>query len=809
MITKRFVSNLIKTLLVFSLIFAFAAVAQANGDVETPEHPLSQSPEVEKVKPADDRIQVQQALTPLATGGPDLFGYRWNDSQPYSWIDISPTGTDTTLDGDEDLVEISLGFDFPFYEKEYSKIYVSSNGVLTFDTNFGTYSQYLANNLPLPFIDPPQAVVAPYWDDLVIGGSYNSGKVYYQQYSASEFVISYIGISDLARNTLTFQVILHEDGDIVFQYAELNGPVSSATIGIEDHDGIDGLTYLYNSDASSLVGKAVHFTRPDDARRVKVLPIYQDAFAIESKANIELSVYNSGDLGSDAFDLRIQNSNSAWDIKLFDQAGNLITKDDNINGHVETPLLNAGDVYTITVNFSAPTDAEVGSTTVVNLTATSMADPTSTWTTRMQSSVPASFAQVLKDAGDIALRVISRYHERQVTVFPLYTGSRIGVDIIEEGKYFAFWERNGKRYEIDRFVDWTDIEQATVNGFGLKLSPVGKVTDNSILATYIQDVNDNDPVAAVSSDGKIGLVWIRNIERYADSENNYNVYMAVLDASDPGTFIKAPFSITQNFQWDDDLKLDIPEYSSPRITALPNNKFFVTWEDQRLQSGGSESNIGFAIFDSNGNQVLSPRNYGGLTSVPGDTLYKSPLPYGLADNNIILGYTSYDVTTKITRPGFAVINTSGASVEDPKLLPGVEGQYPVIVQLTNGTIFFAWTKTETVNDAIVSSNIAYVTIDPNTYDASAHTVLVPPDGLNGDYASLTRDENNNVVITWLDIELERILYYALIDASGSIVTPAMKYYEVEFGKSLLVNQSGKGNTIYTPVFGTFLPKVVK
>lgn len=801
MIAKKLGITLLIAFLACSLMLAFTVVARADDDVETPEEPLYQSPEFRKVEP-NNRIQVQQTLTPLATGGPDLFGYTWDDAQTYSWIDISATGADTGFVGDDAFTgPISIGFNFPFYEKEYSQIYVSSNGILTFGEGSGE-----ANNLPFPFIDPPQAVLAPFWDDLVIGGSYNSGKVYYQQVSANQFIISYVGVSTLDSKTLTFQVILNQNGNIIFQYEQLNGSPSSATIGIEDHDGISGLTYLHNADASTLVHKSLHFVRPAAVRRVKVLPIYQDAFAIEGQAEIELSVYNTGDLGSDAFDLRIVNSNSAWDIKLYDQYGHLITKDNNGNGHVETPLLNKGEEYSVFVNFTAPS-TDIGSTTIVNLTATSLANPSATWTTRMQSSIPASFAQVIKDAGDIDLRMISRFHERQVTVFPLYTGSRIGVDRIEEGQYFAFWERNHKELVGGRYVYWTNIEQATIDGLGLKLSPVSEVTDNSLIATFIQDVNDFDPVSAVTSNGKIGLVWVRNKERVAESENNYNVFMAVIDASNPQTFIKVPFSITQNNEWDDGYQLNIPEYSTPRITALPDNKFFVSWQDRRLKPGGTESNIGFAVFDSNGNQVLSPRNYGELISVPGETLYLSPLGYGFANNNIILGYTSYDIDTRIYRPGYAVINTFGATIKSPQLLTGVEGQYPVILQLDNGTIFYAWTKTESINNAVVSSHIAYVTIDPNSYVASANTELIPPDGLNGDYVSLTQDVNDNVVFTWLDNELERILYYTLIDSSGSVITPVMKYYEVEYGKSLLVNQSGKGNTVYTPIFGVYVPHI--
>src|SRR5262245_41703344 len=54
-------------------------------------------------------------------GGPDAFGYRWNDTEGFNWIDAT-SGIDTGLVGDSaGLISgaIKLPFKFPYYENHY------------------------------------------------------------------------------------------------------------------------------------------------------------------------------------------------------------------------------------------------------------------------------------------------------------------------------------------------------------------------------------------------------------------------------------------------------------------------------------------------------------------------------------------------------------------------------------------------------------------------------------------------------------------------------------------------------------------
>lgn len=793
-------------ILLLASISILGASANSNIDQIIDPTPIVEKNSNEAYQP---RIQVEQSIEPSSvTGGPDAYGYEW-DAGTYGWIDITSTGQIVSFGNADDDFNgpIAIGFSFPFYEKNYASLYISTNGLVTFERGTSDPS-----NRVFPFIDEPQAVIAPFWDDLTVGGLINSGHVYYQKVSATRFVISYVDVARIGGgvgDTLTFQIILDSSGTITFQYSTLNGTLDSATVGIEDHDGVVGLTYLHNSDMSALYQQALVFSRPSDTNhRPKALPIYQGAFTVNGELELTVKVYNAGDV-SEAYDLIVQNSNLAWQLQLYDSFGQQITRDTNHNGHVETPVLAPDSEYIVIARFIAPDGAGEGSTAVVNLNVATLTLPSVVWSVRMQTTVPASFAQAVKDSGDIDLRAVSKYGQRQITVFPLYTGSSMGVQGLAKSRYMMYWERNGERFESGKFISWTNIEQAVVNDFGQDILNATTVTNNSQVANADQNVFDSEPVSAMTSDGHVGLAWVRRIDRQSDNKSNFNIYMAVIDSDDTTSFIKSAFRVTPNENgWAGFGDLNIPKYTNPRITVTPNNKFFLSWTDEQQTTSGTKSNIGIAAFNSSGGVLLSARNYSGLTSIAGNILYRYSTVLGLADNRILLGYSHFDVATQVDVPGYAILDTNGVTVAggDPRLLTGVQGQYPVALQLPNNKIVYAWTMTETENNSIISSQIAYVLINPsNNYAPSPHLELATPDGLQGDYVSLTQDNPGNAVFTWIDTDIERNLYYALVDSTGALVTPAMLYYEIEPGKALLVNQSGRGNAFYDYRFGIFLP----
>ncbi len=200
-----------------------------------------------------------------AIGGPDSYGYSWIDSKspspslPYNWIDISATGSDTGVYGDDVYQTVSVGFEFSFYGNKYTQVRVSSNGYLSFTDNASAYS-----NSNIPNSSSPNNLVSPFWDDLYVDGS---GHVYYQTIGTAPnriFIVQWSNVRFYSSGTLnTFQVQLYEGtNSIIFQYNSLGASTSggSATVGIENSAGTIGLQYSLNS-AVLTPGLAIEFMR--------------------------------------------------------------------------------------------------------------------------------------------------------------------------------------------------------------------------------------------------------------------------------------------------------------------------------------------------------------------------------------------------------------------------------------------------------------------------------------------------------------------------------------------------------------------
>ena len=194
--------------------------------------------------------------------GTDAFGYRWSDSTEaegpvFEWVDLSSVGTALLL-GDDDFSEVSLPFPFVFYGEERSSVKVSSNGFLSFGPDGTDHT-----NDPVPSSADPNALIAAYWTDLdpTLGGSI----VTYHDPVGGRFIVQYTDIQPFGGGEpVSFQIALHETGDITFYYKTNTGIgvlAGDITVGIEDSSGGTGSSVAY-SDSYIFNGLAVHFASP-------------------------------------------------------------------------------------------------------------------------------------------------------------------------------------------------------------------------------------------------------------------------------------------------------------------------------------------------------------------------------------------------------------------------------------------------------------------------------------------------------------------------------------------------------------------
>jgi hypothetical protein len=182
--------------------------------------------------------------------------YSLDSTVPSSWID---TGGGTQLSmGLDSCAMITLNFDFPFYGKSHNTVYLVSNGFLSFDAP--SYAYY---NTPMPDSSKPNAIVAPFWDDLdADSGGFVRHKSFGtapSRYWVAEWnSVPRYGTTD----PLTFQMILRENGTITFQYGQMTGTGgdgSSATIRIENSAGDQAVQYSCNTPLAVTQGMAIEF----------------------------------------------------------------------------------------------------------------------------------------------------------------------------------------------------------------------------------------------------------------------------------------------------------------------------------------------------------------------------------------------------------------------------------------------------------------------------------------------------------------------------------------------------------------------
>jgi len=192
------------------------------------------------------------AVSPAApgSGGPDGFGYQWKDSDEpggpsFNYIYISSSGTLVSgLSDDNFTGPFPIGFTFNFYGSDYTEFYIASNGLIGFGSTAGLGA---FTNRVIPTSFTPNNFAAWLWDDLI---PRSDTEVYYQNF-ADKLVIQFVqyGSRSLANERVNAEVVLYPSGKILLQYADFTAswPLTSATVGIENGDGTDGLNVVYNA----------------------------------------------------------------------------------------------------------------------------------------------------------------------------------------------------------------------------------------------------------------------------------------------------------------------------------------------------------------------------------------------------------------------------------------------------------------------------------------------------------------------------------------------------------------------------------
>ncbi len=708
----------------------------------------------------------------MATGGPDDYGYTWDDSIAFNWVDATG-GTDVGFAGNvRDLSDpISLPFSFKYYGNTYSQIYISTAGYLTFADN------WVRSQSKIPNPAEPNDIIAPYWTPIYYSATGPTGRAYYKtggsapnRYFVAEWYQVFYG-----DELYTFEVLLYENGDILFQYQQMqyngNG-YTCGSAGIEDAEGLDGLAYNDFCDRAPSQ-KAVLISAPGPMARTRVTPLYHGGFTSSNKVGeFNFTVRNNGDLGSDTYDISIS---SVWPVILYGPDGVTPLTDTDGDTLVDTGTLSQGSTFNIVAQVTAPEGLVVGDEHTAYITVVSSLNTAKTKTVRIESTVPAPFAQVFTDQNVFEMRLDLNWPDTQTSINATPSQEWLwGYDpsVVEtaDQNFVYVWE------------DGYNLRYTLLDQYGQVIKPVYDLAkqDTSVNYSY-----DTAIALAAAPDGRIGITWYRFRSIYRDNQslNNYNIWFAILNPD--GSFAYGPASLTNNtafVPYGNDLVRTV----SPTIAASGDNRFMLSW-NQYYQPGGYYLYENYYTIRSSTGSLVTPINKM-ADGIPGTLSYESPKVTSLTNNRFLLAYSSYQSNPYRNGIFYCIYNSNGDLLM-PETDSDLYGYQIDAVQLTGGNVLLATDSYDSIRYTILEAN-SLVPLD--SYAPLSHASAE-----GGTAVSVTVDSDNHAILTWKD-DLSRYLYYALLGANGTVINGPSIYRSAQLGdNNAYLETSSNGHGITT------------
>ena len=224
------------------------------------------------------------------------------------------------------------------------------------------------------------------------------------------------------------------------------------------------------------------------------------------------------------------------------------------------------------------------------------------------------------------------------------------------------------------------------------------------------------------------------------------------------------------------------------------------WRGENTASG-SVDDIYYAVRDSSGNVVKGSTKL--TNDNPGDSGYSGPALASISSNRAFLSWlSSQDGNDDIY---YAVVGSDGNLIKTATDLSVDEtvvdwANYDA-VQLSDGRILAVWQAWGCFPDEWVP-RIRYALLD-SSYNRIESPVCLSRNSAatTGDnYVSVTGDGDGHAILTWMDSDYNnrRNLYYALVNSSGTQVTPPMIFRTSQATSPYIeTSYSGYGNAGYS------------
>ena len=210
------------------------------------------------------------------------------------------------------------------------------------------------------------------------------------------------------------------------------------------------------------------------------------------------------------------------------------------------------------------------------------------------------------------------------------------------------------------------------------------------------------------------------------------------------------------------------------MTATDDNRFAVTWEEQRYNGSQWLTNIYYTARNGDGSQLKPSTALTNATYGSNDGYYY-PFLTRLAGSRVLLTFERGNNYGDIY---FEVLDSAGNVVKGLTNLSGDgnsvwDWRTPAAAQLSNGNILVAWTVSSS------KDYLRYAVLNAAYAPISGPTALNNQFALTGEsYVSVIPDQNGRAALTWTDDDYQsrNSLYYALVDQAGSVLTPPMIFH---------------------------------
>ncbi len=731
-----------------------------------------------------------RAALPLAPAAPqgDQFGYQLAISTitQTGWISANvPSGIQVALNSVDDGLSslINLPFSFPFYENSYSGLRVDSNGLVHFSSDIS-----LAANQRIPSVTIPNDFAAAFWDDLYVGATQDfTGKVYYLAGGSQPnryVVIEWLDASRLTDSShpLTFEMVLHENGDIAYLYRRMTGDLTNATVGIEDSDGLDGLEFVHNQPGVAS-GLALVFRRPRSVQYgVRSLTPFNSDLIVGRAGKATFSFRNTGQNSGDTYEFQVAQP-ANWAVQLSSAGGGPLV-DANQDGKLETQAIGHDGSFTVTLSATSPAGLPQGAFVSIPITVTSVASPTHHAYSLARFAIPANFVYSFTDLDDNnRLGFISPDVSTEPTLNASF-GRDLAVAVTPANTYFYAWNRDYT--PLSGKV--TNIEFAIFNGQGKVMKYITTPKDNTLPGSGNLDVT---PGVAAAPNGNVGLLFLRH-----QSDGVDNIRFVLLNSD--GTLltdVDAQGNLTGQVT-------NALQFSDPRLVVTSDGNFVASWTANNSQT--SASNIWLAALNSDTGAVIRQAQF--TNSTDGNHYFDSAMLASLSGARVLLTYQESEQVAgnPVMTTRLVALDSTGVPVPGSGLaLAGLSTAQRAATQFSlDGPILFAWTGGST-------EQVSYVVVNNAVTSAGVLFNLPQPDYLGVGNLSVSSDHTGRSIVLWQDFSLFRRLYYALLNADGSLATPTVILKDSGPGKILGASTTGQGLANFEGFYLQFLSVLLR